>query len=369
MYPIKIFTNYEIGKISSFKFVTINTPILYSLFLQSWFEKLQTFISPKIMPNQITWIGYLSMIISLISTVYFDASLQLAPRILPLVNFCFLLVYFCADFLDGIHARKTDQCSQLGALLDHGVDSIVVLAILLTACSSLRLGINQELGFFGFILFSGFYFVALFIKYVGYMKLNLISGQSEGLILIMIIHIIAFFKPNFGITLKSQLLQKSTQKLRQSLMNIIGLIFTSVSVFEILYFTSSSVLSARIIEIVTSILHLHVLLSFLYFLKYSTVRSQKKDFYSFIFTFSQCFTVCYIEETVSFLTCSSVDHNIFIACYLLLASFVISFIYVKSKIYLYSIFALSTLHFLLRIGSILVDLSRKTNCKLFTSSF
>lgn len=369
MYPIRSFTDDEILKIKNYKFSTKNSPISYSLFLQSWFDKLQTYIPKSIMPNQITWFGYLSMILSLIITITFDYSLASTPRFLPLANLILLFVYFCADFLDGVHARATKQCSSLGALLDHGVDSIVVLVVLLSACSSVGIGITNELGFIAFIFFSGFYFVALFIKYVGYMKLSIISGQSEGLMLIMLIHLLSFLRPSFINTLKTTLLDKPNKTLKNTVMNIIGLASTIISIFDIFYFISRDALSERSGEILASISALHLLLSFLYFLKLSNIKLNPDRFYLFISIFSQCFTVCYIEETISFLCGSATNPKAFLSSYMLLSLFISCYLYSKNTAYTNSVFFLSSLHFLLRIGSILFDLSKKLDCKLFTRSF
>lgn len=50
-----------------------------------------------------------------------------------------LLMCLTLDNIDGAHARRTNQCSALGELLDHGLDGIASAATLLVTCNVLHL--------------------------------------------------------------------------------------------------------------------------------------------------------------------------------------------------------------------------------------
>lgn len=369
MYPIRIFTLEEVSRIKLYKFETRYQPILYSLFLQKAFEKFQVYIPKVIMPNQITWAGYFSMLCSLIATVFFDPTLQTKPTFLPLINFILLFIYFSADFVDGIHARKTGQTSQLGALLDHGVDSVVVLFLIIALCSSLQLGISDFLMFFSFILFSGFYFVGIYIKYVGYMKLNYLSGQSEGLFLVMIIHILSFLIPKKMDNIKKTIGSSVQLYFKPFFMQIISTIVTLYSIAELFVDMNKNETLNRKYEALSSIFYVHLLFSFLYFLKVSNLKKNLVPFYSFMLIFGQCFTLCYVEETLSGMASSDLDLKVFIANYSILAIFVVTYLSFKRNSVALFCFMLSSVHFLLRIGSILYGLSNHLNARLFTRSF
>lgn len=369
MYPFRSFTNEEIINVKSYKFSTQNEPILYRLFVQRLFDYVQTFIPQDVMPNQITWIGYLSMMVGLLLTVFFDPALVNPPKYLPLANSILLLVYFSADFLDGVHARKTKQCSQLGALLDHGVDSVVTLSVLISICSSLRTGISEQLVFLGYLFLSGFYFVGLFIKYVGYMKLSIISGQSEGLLCVMLIHMVSYLRPALLESIKKVRSWRLVQRYRNKLMVALAGVATVVSFFDLFYHINTESPIARNLDALMSTMKLFAILSFLLLVIFSNIRSSILDFYLFMGVLSQCFTICYVEETVSSMATSETDIKVFVFSYLFLGLLSASYIVRQNSPVTVIIFILSTVHFLIRVGSILVDLSVKLDCRLFTRAF
>lgn len=369
MYPFKNFTDEEIINIKSYKFTTRNEPILYQLFVQKLFEYVQTFISRDVMPNQITWVGYISMMVGLLATIFFDPTLNNPPRGLSLANLILLFVYFSADFLDGVHARRTDQCSQLGALLDHGVDSVVTLSVLITMCSSLRTGISNQLVFLGYLFFSGFYFVGLFIKYVGYMKLSIISGQSEGLACVMLIHMVSCLVPSLLEYIRKSRMWKMLLKHKNGLMTALASAATLQSFFDLFYHINIESPVRRNLEALASAIKLLMMLSFLLLVVFSDIKSSTLGFYLFMGVLSQCFTVCYIEETVSGMAMSETNAKVFMLSYLFLGLLSLSYVTWRSSKTMIMIFSLSMAHFLARVGSILIDLSRKLDCKLFSQVF
>lgn len=121
---------------------------------------------------------------------------------------------------------------------------------------------------------------------------------------------------------------------------------------------------SRAIQCLISYSKLCILLSFaglLYSKKYMT----NKDICSFLLIFSQCFTCCYIEETISFLSKSNPDNTVFIFCYFILSCALASIFILKFKSCRYYIIVFSSLHFILRVGSIVWNISSGTDVSIF----
>ncbi|XP_021243288.1 cholinephosphotransferase 1 isoform X4 [Numida meleagris] len=59
-----------------------------------------------------------------------------------------LFIYQSLDAIDGKQARRTNSCSPLGELFDHGCDSISTVFVVLGSCIAIRLGTNPDWLFF-----------------------------------------------------------------------------------------------------------------------------------------------------------------------------------------------------------------------------
>lgn len=322
-------------------------------------------VPEHIMPNQITWIGLLSIVLSLAITIYIDPFLRRKSRNLALVNLILLIIYFSADFVDGIHARVTRQTSNLGALLDHGADSISAFAILVTLSSSLQLGIGSSFMYLGLTIFIGFYFVGLFIKYVGFMKLYSISGQSEGFVLVMLVHLISFLSPS--------VIQSLKRKAQHSLLQINTEFYLKIWVCSlfiysfgeiIFYMIKKETIQDSIGSFIISSIGFLILLLFFYNIDYLIVMKSYSIIYMYLIMFSQSFTVCYFEETVSNFCSKSISFQPFITSYTLLSFFMLTN-YCENYNISILVFLISTVHFFLRVGSILLGMSKGLNSKLF----
>ncbi|ELA40767.1 uncharacterized protein VICG_02196, partial [Vittaforma corneae ATCC 50505] len=195
MYPFKKFSLGELKGISSNTHKPVGDPVLYRLITRRYCEFLQKHVPKSITPNTITWIGLLSITASFLLTVMLDWTLKNPPRFLHLVNGISVLVYLTTDSLDGIHARKSNQCSAIGKILDHFVDSNNVFFCLVMLCSTLKIGYSQIFVCLFLCMLSGFYIVEIVEKYTGYLKFSTISGSSEGLYLMVFFHMLAFANP------------------------------------------------------------------------------------------------------------------------------------------------------------------------------
>ncbi|ELA42949.1 uncharacterized protein VICG_00264, partial [Vittaforma corneae ATCC 50505] len=329
MYPLRNFTENEIEYMKNYKYQSRNEPILYQLFIQSMFDYLHVFIPDSIMPNQLTMAGLLCMLISVSLTVYMNPNLVDRHRSLALANLILLAIYFSTDFVDGMHARRTMQCSPMGAVMDHGVDSMVTGCIILSLASSLRLGINTLIVFFSYIALFGFYIAGLHIKYAGYLKFNAISGPSEGLVSAMIIHVISWLRPEFIDCMAGFVKSSKINKYKSRVLSSLLALLTVGWIYELFHSIAAENRSLRTMDVVISLSELLFLLSFLSFLAMIDISSNIQFFYNFFFILIQNFTVCYVEETISSMAGTATDMRVFLFAYIIFSALCFSFSFRK----------------------------------------
>lgn len=365
MYPFKEFSNNEIQNIKNFSYKTEDTPFLTTPAVQKFFNFIHLYIPNAISPNQITWIGGASMLISLIITICFDSTLKSGNRKLHLANFAFLFLYFSADFMDGMHARRTNQCSSLGSLLDHGIDSLVCTVIIITAASSLQLGMSRTILFIAYNMYLGFYMAGMYLKYVGLFKHNLITGESRALLLLMLVHLIASFSPN---TINAFKLLASSKGATLIFANasflVISIGHTIINIIDLIYnitFIRNGFLS---FSLLISFFNLTILIVFLITLFLNLSFKEPLTFYLSLISFSLSFTLCYIEETLSIMTTLNQSIATYLFSYFFIGLIIAAIFMKASKLTFGLLFSLSLIHFLLRIGSILRGLSVALNVKL-----
>lgn len=95
-----------------------------SEYLSPLFQQLASYIPSTILPNMITIAGLACLYQAYISqNVYFGALL--------------LIIYYIADCIDGIHARRTNHTSPMGELMDHICDNIGLILVMNLLCDVL----------------------------------------------------------------------------------------------------------------------------------------------------------------------------------------------------------------------------------------
>jgi len=105
----------------------------------------------------------------------------------------FIFLYMTCDNIDGIHARRTGQSSQLGEFLDHWLDALamvvinmgIIFSLEINDCFLLMVAISVTLSFFATIWEH--YHTGVF--YSGRL------GTNEGLLLIICLYLFLFFVP------------------------------------------------------------------------------------------------------------------------------------------------------------------------------
>lgn len=107
--------------------------LLLGFYFRIFWRPLGDCIPKWVAPNAIT---VLAQILILLATLFAYLAGVGSHWYFLLSSLC-LALYLTADNLDGYHARRTGQCSNLGELLDHGLDGIASGATLLTTAYTL----------------------------------------------------------------------------------------------------------------------------------------------------------------------------------------------------------------------------------------
>lgn len=365
MYPFKKFSLGELKGVSGSTHKPVGDPILYRLITRRYCEFLQRHIPASVTPNTITWIGLLSVAASFLLTVALDWTLKSPPRYLHLVNGISVLVYLTTDSLDGIHARKSNQCSAIGKILDHFVDSNNVFFCLVMLCSTLKVGHSQVFASLFLCVLSGFYVAAIVERHTGYLKFSAISGASEGLYMAALIHVLAFIRPD---CLSRYLDAPRALGRANTLFATLAVVYLAYIFVDMAHEFRKNRAIVNPKQAMLSVARYIVLV--LLFAPFFVLKA--RPFYSslaFLVIFSQAYSVCYLEEYVSSMTKLHPNGRVFIISYTILILKGIHFSLSNSSYTNTLLLIMSSLHFFLRSGSVLRGLSHQLRVKLFTSKF
>lgn len=349
MYPFKTFSLKEMKNIIRNEHKSVGEPILYTLFSKKYSEIIQTLIPSEITPNFITAVGYVSMLISYISTFLFDRNLVGGPRFLPLLNFVTLFIYITTDNVDGVHARKTNQCSPVGKVLDHFIDSNAVFYVVVTLCSSLKFGISPALFWLFLCMMSGFFVAVINEKFTGILNFSIISGASEGLYCAAAIHLCAFVCPSALAIFKFYFVHYP------KIIAAFALTYLAYLIVDLFYQVKSKNNQASFYEIFISVSRFALLL-FLFVPLYSHKSSLSLLYF---LTFSQCFGICCLEEYICMIGDSKSDFLVYLCSYILLSAQFLSILVIKNSRISLIIQFISSLHFIIRSWLVFTEMSSK----------
>ncbi|MFO0747529.1 MAG: CDP-alcohol phosphatidyltransferase family protein [Myxococcota bacterium] len=110
--------------------------LLLGFYKKLVWNRLVPRIPASITPNTLTVIGQATAVLAAITCI--TAATGGYP-ILYVVTAILLFSYLTFDNIDGAHARRTGQCSQLGEFLDHGLDGMASGAVLIVTAFVLQL--------------------------------------------------------------------------------------------------------------------------------------------------------------------------------------------------------------------------------------
>jgi ethanolaminephosphotransferase len=150
-------------------------------------------------PNVITLSGLMCTMLSYAVFQHYCPLLYgVAPWWAYVLNAASILGYQALDAMDGKQARRTGSGSPLGLLFDHGCDAFNGTIMSLTMCSVAQMGpglVSLSMWVFA----TGVFFTATVEEfYTGEMRLGIINGPNEGLLIAVITNLItAAFGPRF----------------------------------------------------------------------------------------------------------------------------------------------------------------------------
>lgn len=365
MYPSREFTMVELKNISQNTHKTAGVSVLYRYFTLKYCEAIQKKLPAFIMPNSITWIGLLPMLICFISILLFDLKLMVQPRILSLFNAFSIILYITTDSLDGIHARKTNQCSCLGKVLDHFTDSIVAFISVLALCSSLRIGYSVLFINLFTCTMLGFYLAEISERHTGILRFGSISGASEGLYMMAIIHILVFIYPEYiSKYLSNPVILYQIDVISYTV--TIGYVLYSLMDLFIFIRKNSSNVSYK--QVCQSIMKLFVILS-LFILPFSLKLFDSYSLISLLIMFPQFYSINYLEEYICTISGCLPDKRVFLYSCVVFILHILNYIFLRSVILSIIFLLVSSLHFLGRTGSVFRSLSSNFNVKIFNSIY
>uniref|UniRef100_A0A8C9GVJ0 Cholinephosphotransferase 1 n=1 Tax=Piliocolobus tephrosceles TaxID=591936 RepID=A0A8C9GVJ0_9PRIM len=117
--------------------------------LQLYWTWLLQWIPLWMAPNSITLLGLaVNVVTTLVLISYCPTATEEAPYWTYLLCALGLFIYQSLDAIDGKQARRTNSCSPLGELFDHGCDSLSTVFMAVGASIAARLGTHPDWLFF-----------------------------------------------------------------------------------------------------------------------------------------------------------------------------------------------------------------------------
>lgn len=146
----------DIGRSHGHKFTSAGPTPLDKLMDPFW-QALARRLPRCISPNVISLVGgacaAAASVSSVVATRFESPSLYfVAPAL--------LFIYMTLDAVDGLHARMTDQCSPLGAIVDHGIDAFIAFTTGVAVCITVDPKLSSARIMLAYCLFHSSWFCA-----------------------------------------------------------------------------------------------------------------------------------------------------------------------------------------------------------------
>ena len=132
----------DLGNIETFRYQTNPLTPFERIFYDPYWNFLANKCLPDwLAPNALTIMGLIFPLMTLVAIGWCDPSFSS-----PLPAWILLLSWFgdswyqTIDAIDGKQARRIDNCSPLGQLLDHNLDQISFTVMMIHVCSTLLTG-------------------------------------------------------------------------------------------------------------------------------------------------------------------------------------------------------------------------------------
>ncbi|XP_074077171.1 cholinephosphotransferase 1 [Macrotis lagotis] len=138
----------QLRRLEEHRYSAAGTSLLEPL-LQPFWRWLVTLVPLWVAPNAITVAGLLVNLLStLLLVCYCPTATEQAPLWMYITCGLAIFIYQSLDAIDGKQARRTNCCSPLGELIDHGCDSISTVFVSLGASIAVGLGSHPNWLFF-----------------------------------------------------------------------------------------------------------------------------------------------------------------------------------------------------------------------------
>lgn len=110
-------------------------------------------------PNTLTLTGLISNVIPILLLLYYSPNFKDEIPAFPILLFAFgIFIYMTLDALDGLHARRTNTCSHLGEMFDHGCDAISMYLLPLAYFAIIGLGDSPTAMFIEFFILNSMFY-------------------------------------------------------------------------------------------------------------------------------------------------------------------------------------------------------------------
>lgn len=157
----------QLKRLVEHKYCAQDNSILDKLIMQKFWNKIVAFYPLWVAPNLITIVGLLMNISAVLVLACFNSD---GTRDAPFWTYLFcaltLFIYQTLDATDGKQARRTNTCSPLGELFDHGCDSLSQVFVALEICLSIKLGHFPALFLFMCVFAEAMFYCAHWQTYV-----------------------------------------------------------------------------------------------------------------------------------------------------------------------------------------------------------
>ncbi|OAF70547.1 hypothetical protein A3Q56_01701 [Intoshia linei] len=120
-----------------YKYSSIDTSPISKYVMHPFWDRVVEYVPKWVAPNILTLGGFLFALCSFLLFVYYDddynamsyASTVKIPPFVWILSSIFIFLSHTLDGIDGKQARRTNTSSPIGELLDHGIDSLVMIFI------------------------------------------------------------------------------------------------------------------------------------------------------------------------------------------------------------------------------------------------
>ncbi|XP_074182319.1 cholinephosphotransferase 1 isoform X2 [Rhinolophus sinicus] len=162
--------------------------------LQLYWTWLLQWVPLWIAPNSITLLGLaVNLLTTLVLISYCPTITEEAPYWTYLLCALGLFIYQSLDAIDGKQARRTNSCSPLGELFDHGCDSLSTVFMAVGASIAVRLGTHPDWLFFCSFIGMFMFYCAHWQTYVsGVLRFGKVD-VTEIQVALMIVFVLSTF--------------------------------------------------------------------------------------------------------------------------------------------------------------------------------